>query len=306
MARFVLSGGGAEDGLFGPQTPDSLHMEADDPVFRRVAAGGHADLVTLERTVNPDGRRRNVIVVDDVRSTTAFLSLTPAEGGWRVVVVDSADDMNPHAANALLKTLEEPPARTLIVMVSHAPGRLLATIHSRCCRIALKPLARDQLGEVLTRTLPELAADAIGALAGLAEGSPGRALALADEGGLALYREIMGLLQPLPKLDLVAVHGLGDRLARRGAEDAFRTATGLLGWWLGRMIRAGARDTTPPAVVPEEEGCAARLLAAGGLDRWLEVWDKINRLTAQTEGLNLDRKQVVLNLFTALEDAARA
>ena len=307
IARFVLAGGGAA-GLFDAIAPESLHLAPDHAVFRRVAAGGHADLMTLERSVDPKtGKMRNVIIVDDVRRTGAFLNLTPAEGGWRVLVVDSADELNASAANALLKMLEEPPARALLLLVSHAPGRLPATVRSRCCRIALKPLVEQQLIPLLARYLPELGDGDRRALARLGEGSVGRALALAEEGGLELYRDVVSLLAALPSVEGAALHAFADRLARRGADEAFRTATGLVGWWLGHMIRDGARGGNwTPAVVPEEEGCAGRLFAAAGLDRWMEVWDKVCRLTAQVEGLNLDRKQVVLNLFTTLAGAVRA
>ncbi len=290
--RFVLAGGAAEAGLFGETAPRSLAIAADHPVFRRVASGGHADLRTLERGVNPDtDRPRSVIVVDDVRAAGSFLSLTPAEGGWRVLVVDAADELNDSAANALLKMLEEPPNRALILLVSHAPGRLPGTIRSRCCRVALRPLGAETVRELLSRYRPDLEADDAATLTGLAEGSIGRALQLAEEGGLDLYRDLTALLEALPDMDTTAVHGFGDRLARRGAEDRFRIATELLGWWVARTIRAGASEM------------ASR---RGGLDRWMEVWDKINRLAVQSDALNLDRKQVMLNLFFALQRAARA
>lgn len=291
-ARFVLAGGAAEAGLFGETAPETLALAADHPVFRRVASGGHADMMTLERGIDPKTeRRRSVIVVDDVRAVGSFLSLTPAEGGWRVVVVDAADELNVNAANALLKTLEEPSDRTLILLVSHAPGRLPATIRSRCCRIALRPLGAETVTALLSRYRPDLEADDAATLTGLAEGSIGRALQLAGEGGLDLYRDLDALLEALPDMDIAAAHGFGDRIARRGAEEKFRTATELLGWWVARTIRAGAAEM------------ASR---QGGLDRWMEVWDKINRLAVQSDALNLDRKQVMLSLFFAVQRAARA
>ncbi len=263
--------------------------------------------MTLERTENPDSGKMRNVVVDDVRKAGRFLGLTPGEGGWRVLVVDNADEMNINAANALLKMLEEPPERVLILLVCHAPGRLLATVRSRCCRLSLHPLAEDAVVGLIENYLPDLAHEDALALARLGEGSIGHALELAAAGGLDLYREMVSLMAPLPELDTAALYGFSDSLVHKGGEDAFRTATGLIGWWLARMIRHGAAGSGwPAAVVPEEEGCAARLFATAGLDRWLEVWDKTNRLIAQAEGLNLDRKQVVINLFSTLEGAARA
>jgi len=310
VARFVLSSGNANKpaGLFGDEGPGGLFVAPDDPVFRRVASGAHADLNTLQRTVNPDtGKLRTSIAVSDVRRAGDFMRLTASEGGWRVVVVDCVDEMNANAANALLKVLEEPPDRALLLLVSHAPGRLLPTIRSRCCQLPLKLLGGDQVSDLLARQRPDLPEAERHAIAGLADGSPGRALALAEEDGLTLYRELMLLLSHLPRPPVAALHLYGDKLARNGAEEKFRTATELLGWWLGRLARSGARgEGGPPPIVPEEEGLAGRMLAAAGVDRWMAVWEKTNRLADDTSRLNLDRKQAMLSVFHALQSAMKA
>ena len=175
FARFALSGGepGGEgrDGAAG----DALAMPPDHPVFRRVAAGGHSDLAVIERGLGERGRLRAEIVVDDVRKANAFLSLTAGEGGWRVVVVDAAEEMNRNAANALLKRLEEPPGRVLFLLVSHAPSRLPATLRSRCRVLTLAPLPAPALEGLLAEAMPGLPADERRVLGLLAEGSPGRA-----------------------------------------------------------------------------------------------------------------------------------
>ncbi len=309
FARFLLArGGGSAESLFAGPPPDSLYVAPDDPVFRRVAAAGHADLLTVERGWDEKkGRRRTGIVVDDVRAVRAFLGLTAAEGGWRVVVIDSADEMNRNAANAVLKVLEEPPARAVLLLVSHSPGRLLPTIRSRCRRLVLHPLDNDVVAALLGTYRPGLAAADAAELARLAEGSIGRAVALAGEGGLELYRDLVGLLETLPGLDVAALHALGDRVARPGADDAFRVVGDLLRWWLGRLILFGARaDNGAGGGMPgRERALVERLTRAAGLDRWLEVWEKTNRLLAQAEESGLDRKQVVLNVFLALDSAVR-
>jgi len=309
LANPTAAGNGSDGpGLFGDAAPaaapGSLYIPPDDPVFRRAAAGGHADLLTIERSVNPDtGKMRSEIAVSQVHAAGSFLRLTPAEGGWRVVVVDSVDELNPTGANALLKFLEEPPSRAILLLVSHAPGRLLATIRSRCSRLNLRPLEEDAVLAILALRRPDLSdADRIG-LARLADGSPGRALALAEEGGLDLYRDMIGLAAALPGTDGPALHRLGERLARNGQEDAFRTVSDLLGWWIARLVRAGAHGRLALPVVPEEEGFQARLLGAAGLDRWMEVWEKTARLSDRTDRLNLDRKQSVLTMFHALQRA---
>ena len=310
FARFVLNHGREQvldPGLFGtvPAPPTSLYVDPASPIFRRVMAGGHADLLTIEPHVDEKtGKRRSEIVVDDVRAIGPFLSLTPAEGGWRVVVIDSADDLNRNAANAVLKVLEEPPRRSLLLLVSHNPGRLLATIRSRCRRMVLKPLAEAPIAALVRGHHPEISAEDALLLARLAEGSAGRALALAQEGGIELHRDVESLLQSLPKIDVVGLHAFSDRLARSGAEETFATAMELLRWWLSRLIRVRAGQGPGPQA-PEAAWIPSLALAAS-LDRWLQVWEKISRLLARTESVNLDRKQVVLNVFLALEDAVRS
>jgi DNA polymerase-3 subunit delta' len=313
IARFVLSGGTpqtAEVGLFGgaePETSGPLYVDPELPVSHRVASGGHADLMTLERTINPDNKKlRTTIVVGDVRKAGDFFRLTAAEGGWRVVIVDCVDELNLNAANALLKMLEEPPARALLLLVSHRPGRLLATIRSRCCYLPLTPLPEEEIQTLIGRYRPNISEDDRRLLSNLAEGSVGRALELADEGGIELYRELILLLSQYPNPATTELHLFGDRLARRGAEESFRTVTELLSSWIGRMTRSMARHgAPPPAIIAEEEGCAIRLMQAGGVEPWLEVWEKINRLADQADRLNLDRKQILFNMFHTLKNVGQ-
>lgn len=304
FARFALAGGGG-GGLFG-DGPDGLAMDPDDPVFRRVAAGGHGDMMAV--TISFDDKRkrwREEIVVDDVRALGPFMRLTASEGGWRVAVVDSADLMNINAANALLKVLEEPPDKALLLLVSHSPGRLLPTIRSRCRRLTMQALDEAQVAAFLDRFRPALEDDEVMALARLAEGSPGRALRLADAGGLALYGEMIEMLSAVDGLDVAALHGLADRMARVNARDAFATLMELLGQWLVAMVRAGASGTAPKEIVAGEGAVVERLLGRASLEQWTEVWEKIGRLAADVERINLDRKQVVISAFNALEATAR-
>lgn len=283
LVRFVMAGG-ETGGLFG--APSSLAIPATDPVFRRVAAGGHADVLTLEPgMVHPEtGKVTQEIVVGHVRRAIEFLLKTSAESGWRAVIVDEAEAMNRNAANALLKLLEEPPARCVIVLVSHSPGRLLPTIRSRCRSLVLRALTDGQVGTLLARYRPALDESERAILIGLAKGSIGRAIDLADRGGADLYRELSGLLDAMPALDIPAAHALADRFSRAGddAASGFRTVMELAADWIAR-----------------------RLMAEPG-EAWTEAWERVGRLSAATEGLNLDRKQSLLAMFFAIQRAARS
>lgn len=304
FARFVLAQSERSGGMFdGPAT--SLRISAENPVFARTASLGHADLLVIERAWDERGGRwRSEITVDEVRRINAFYSMTAAEGGYRICIVDAADEMNANAANALLKVLEEPPPRSLLLLVAHAPGRLLPTIRSRCRVLRMQALPNADVGSVLRSVLPARNEADLVALALLAEGSPGRAMALAEQGGLELYRGLLALLASLPQPDIVGLHGLGDQLAR-GGPGAFRVFGDLIGWWLARLVRAVATGRMAGEIVPDEGAVTRRLAASRGLDQWIEVWENVSRLVARADGLSLDRKQVVLSVFSALERAAR-
>lgn len=308
FARFVLKQKAAGAGgfsMFDEPPPSTLDVPESDPLFARVAAGA-ADLVTIARSWDDKKKRwRRDIGVDDVRRLQPFFHSTAAEDGWRVVIVDAADEMNNNAANGLLKILEEPPQRALLLLIAHAPGSLLPTIRSRCRVLKLRPLGEQDSIEVLERCLPEAGAEDRVALARLAEGAPGRAVALHEAGGLDLYRQIVDLVGALPRLDTVKLHAFGDKLARKGEEGAWDVFTDLLGWWLARGVRAAASGVMPAPIVPGEAEALAILPARCGLDRSVEVWENVTGLIARADSVALDKKQVVLNVFSLLERAAK-
>jgi DNA polymerase III subunit delta' len=277
-----------------PPEGQGLALDPRDPVFRRVAAASHADLHTVTRTTNPQtGRLRREIVVDDVRAGAEFLHRTAAEGGWRVVVVDPAEMLNANAANALLKVLEEPPAQALLLLVCSAPGRLPATLRSRCRLLRLAPLEDHEMDAVLARYLPDVAPEERARLAALAEGSPGRALRLAADEGVAMAALVDEVLAGLPAFGAARAHGLVDRLGR--GESGFSTFMELLLAALAAAVRAGARGRADPD--------QQRLLDLRPLDAWGEVWHALSRLADDTERLNLDKRQAVVSGLALLDGA---
>jgi DNA polymerase-3 subunit delta' len=213
--------------------------------------------------------------------------------------------MNRNAANALLKGLEEPPPQSLFLVVSHRPGRLLPTIRSRCRVLNLSALSEDRLVALLSDHAPGVSGEEAVAIARLSDGSIGRALALADTGGLELYRELVGLLAQGAGLDIKAVHALGGRVGRAGAEASFDMLGQLIDRWLSGMILGRARGAMPPDVVQGEGAAATELWARSNLANRLEVWEKVARLFSRAGSANLDRKQVVINAFLTLQAAAR-
>ncbi|MGE0668957.1 MAG: DNA polymerase III subunit delta' [Sphingomonadales bacterium] len=308
FARFLLENGDPADAggsLFGaPSPPASLDVPEDSRTWRLVAQGGHPGLTAITRAWDDKNKRlRSEIVVDDVRRLGGFFGMT-ADAPWRIAIIDSADEMNRNAANALLKLLEEPPKRSVLILLAHAPGRLLPTIRSRCRTLALRPLAGGQVAAVLEGRGVVLPPDDRDLIVALADGSPGRALALAASGGADLYRRAMALLAELPRVNPQSLHALGDAVAGRQAIDDFRLLGELLDGILKRLIAHAATRGAEPGAVPGEADLFARLGGRAGLDQWIEVWENTRHLFARGEAVNLDPKQVTLTVFSRFQAIA--
>jgi DNA polymerase III subunit delta' len=308
MARFALLQGGEDDevDIFGgPPSPKSLQMSADHPVFKRLAAGGHSDFRIIERlwADTKKTKRKTVIGVDEVREIGAFMSMTSAEGGWRTVIIDAVDEMNANAENAVLKILEEPPRRALLLLVAHNPDSLLPTIRSRCRRLDLHTLTQTQVKNLMGRYRPDIKDSDVTVLSVLADGSIGRAMELSDEGGVALFRELMALLGDVPRLNITKLHALSDK-AIKG--DAFRTLSSLLSWWLARIATEGARGKLEmlAEIVPGERELARKLLSSAPPPAWAEVWNKNGHLARRTDAVNLDKKRSIMLMLMAVESTA--
>jgi DNA polymerase-3 subunit delta' len=319
FARFLLTHGHPPEqedtgpALFGDDDiqaagPVSLAIDPDNPVFHRIAANGHADLQVIERGLSDDGKRMQTIIpVDKIRAVGHTMSLTAGEGGWRVIIVDGAEDMNPNAANALLKVLEEPPPRAILFLITHAPGRLLPTIRSRCRQLKLSALEPRQVNALLAQRLPSLSETERNTLVRLSDGSIGRALDLAESDGVALQRDLLHLMNSLPTLDMATAHKFADRVARRDADSAWRTAVDLASRGIADIVASGTREQgiEGRGYLPEEAACLGRLSALAPAQRWIEAWEKNNALFARADSANLDRKQVMLHALTTMENVAR-
>jgi DNA polymerase-3 subunit delta' len=273
FARRLLAGGA-----------DTLDMDAHHPVFRRVAAGTHADLLTVEREWDDKKKRmKKNIAADTVREVPGFLHLTPAEGGWRAVIVDGAEDMNTHSANALLKVLEEPPPRAVLMLISATPGRLLPTIRSRCRHLPLAPLGAADLDRALALYLPSLPAAERASLASLSEGAPGRALALAEQGGLAIAGLVGEIVAALPDVPMLRGYEIADGLKEEAAFDLFFS---LLRGAIATAVTAHLRGAA--------DALQARLLSLRGPAEWGALWARLGDLQRETAQHNLERRQAVV------------
>lgn len=299
IARFLLATPPAQDdGLFGaPPPPESLTIEPDHPVARRITAGSEPGLKSITRTVNEKtGRLRDVIAVEDIRALAGFFQLSAADGGRRVVIVDAADEMNPQAANALLKMLEEPPERATLLLISHQPARLLPTIRSRCRELRLGLLQPDDMAQALDQAGIDTD-DTLPALSELAGGSVGSAIRLSLQDGLPLYREVLALAEALPQFDRARAVKLAEAAAARGAEAKRDLLFDLLEIFLSRVARTGASGFLPAVEVAAGEADILRRLApnpgAGRL--WAEVAQETSARARHGRAVNLDPAALVLD-----------
>jgi DNA polymerase-3 subunit delta' len=286
MARFVLAYG--DPSMSEVQSAETLKLDPTHPVARRIAADTHGGLLTLERTPNEKGVMRTVISVEQTRETIAFFGSTATGDGWRVCIVDTVDELNPNAANALLKVLEEPPHRSLFFLISHAPARVLATMQSRGRKLMLRPLAADDVIRAAAEAARMAPDDAsLQEVACAAEGSVGRALALLGGGALKLHQRTTALLNSLPQVDPGELHALGDAISGsdRAALGAFVDSVDR---WMGEQLRIGNANADLPH-----------------LARLAEVWEKIITAARETETYNLERKPLVFSVFGLLAEATR-
>ncbi len=285
----------------------SLEIAPETTAARQVRSLSHPGLLLIRRPWDHKGKRFIAsIPVDEVRRIRSFVTHTAGGGAYRAVIVDTADELNTNAANALLKSLEEPPPRTFFLLITSEPGRLLPTIRSRCRRLDLNPLGEADLKRAAMKAMEGNDAEPPGPsdwvrLIGLSEGSVRRLLLLWSGEGLKLQDRIEKLMQAMPKADWGLVHTLGDELGSAASAQRFEMFFDLLLQLLARMVRARARGATDGP----EAALAARLIAEGRLATWAELWETVVREKGDAQALNLDRKSLILDTFRRIEMAAR-
>ena len=215
---------------------------------------------------------------------------TSADGGYRVCIVDCAEDLAAAGANALLKVIEEPPPRSIFLIVSHAPQRVLPTIRSRSRRLLLRPLSDEDVGAAIASLgapWSDMPGDLLAKARGLGEGSVRRTLELLDDDKIALIARVHAILEKLPVTDTAQVLALSEALARRDADASYELALETVERWVSTRIH-------------DKAGLGVRRLAP-----LVEVCEKIARQAREIDIYNLDRRPLVLGMFDDLADAVR-
>ncbi len=282
-----------------PEAERGRCHDPESPLFRQLRERAHPELQVLDLESQASARAREIPVAA-VRDLVARLHRT-GYGGRRVVLIDAADDLNRHAANALLKVLEEPPPGTLFLLVCHEPAAIPATILSRCLRLPLRPLGNAELMRALEQMAPDLDPEARRRLAAVAGGRLGHALRLARAGFLDLYARLL------------------DQLAAKHAASALEAAAALAplarDWGIAfaltvpqeilrRAVRLGLGLPLEPELTAGEAAKLAAILRRLPLEEAAGLWEKFLALARQTESLHLDPEHsLVVALATIRGDA---
>jgi DNA polymerase-3 subunit delta' len=309
IARFLLATPPAQDdGLFGaPPAPETLDIAPDHPVAARVRALSEPGLFLLRRGPTDKGDKLAAdIRVDEVRKLKNFFSLSAADGGRRVVIVDSADELNISSANAILKLLEEPPAQTTLLLISHQPARLLPTIRSRCRELRLAPLGPEEMTQALEQAQIDSQSDQAEALTALAAGSVGSAIELLALDGIALYSDLLALMGSLPALDRPRLLSLAQSCAGKGKEERLSLALALTDQLVARLARFGVTGQPPAHLVTPNEVEILRRLSpdAAHARRWAQAAQEAGDRARHARAVNVDPVSLITDLYLQLAKAA--
>jgi DNA polymerase-3 subunit delta' len=281
MIRTVLGG--------QPETPGLLDVPAHDPKAQRIQSLGHGDFLLIRRPYDDKIKKlRSEIPIAETRKISTFFSRKPSEGGWRVCLIDSIDEMNRNATNAVLKTLEEPPEKALIILLSKAPGRLLPTIRSRCLNLPLRPVPNGDLRPWLAGKCNADPAD-IEAAVHLAKGAPGKALSLIQNAETVL-KPLQRFLGGFPKDNMRTIHSISDSLAAPSAVLSYELFWDALDELIGAQAVYAATGEWNSAYSP--------ISLQKSTDTWIDLKTELNGMRMAQAGLNMNKKTVLLNALS--------
>jgi DNA polymerase-3 subunit delta' len=306
ITTFLLATPTDTGGMFALPPPSTLHIDPQNPIARRLANNSESRFFLLRRFYDQkEERLKQVITVDEVRKMKAFFALSEADGGRRVAIVDCLDEMNPNAANAMLKLLEEPPARVTLLLIAQQPARLLPTIRSRCRELRLGPLGADDLSNALTQAGGTVGPNDKIALAQLAAGSVGEAFRMTNLDGLDHYQRLISLFATLPRLDRPKALALAQAGGARGAEQTFELIVTLLDVFLARLARAGTVGALAPDAARGEAALIERLSPSPQHARvWADLAQTLGVRARRGKSVNLDPSALLMDMVLRIDETA--
>ncbi|MEZ5691227.1 MAG: DNA polymerase III subunit delta' [Rickettsiales bacterium] len=275
-----------------------MELAENDPVFHRINANSHSDLLVIEPVYDEKkGALAKEITIEQSRLIASNLSLTPAEGAWRVVIIDSVDNLNNNSANSILKILEEPPERTVIILISHNIGRLLPTIRSRCRVIPFKPLSYDDFVRVINLHDVDIDSSELSVLSAISKNSPSLALELKENGVVDIYDTVASLIYSENKADILKF--CDNIWTGSKAHANWRLFNHIVLCLLERVVKKSSGYSVQ-AVSDAEEGALAKLSSLYSADIWAKKWQEASEQFAIADNLHLDLRQVAFLFFESL------
>ena len=295
MRNHVNRSGGSIEAL-----TNNIETDANHPIIHRICALSEPSLSVVRRQYDVNRKRFKMqIGVEDIRTLGDQFSLTPPDGQPLIAIIDSADDMNNFAANALLKLLEEPPSNSYMFLISHFPNKLLPTIRSRCGYLRCEPLESSELKQAIELTQTYQINDPV-ALAELSGGSVGNAIQLKANEGIEIYRHLIQIISNAPGFNRESAFKMASDCGGRGAETFYVTTVNSILLFLSRLTKAATGFELNEAVAGEHN-CIARL----GSHQSPEIWSALNSTLAnqsqQAMLVNLDPVSVVLDMLFAID-----
>lgn len=274
---------------------DSMNIPENDPIAQRIASLGHGNFILLRRPYDFKLKKlRSEIPVDDVRSLGKFFQGTAAEDkSWRVCLIDSADNLNRNSENAILKLLEEPPEKALIILLSSAPGRLLPTIRSRCMHLPLREVPEPDIIPWLRRHVdaPDVILEAA---VKLSRGGPGKAIALVQNADTVL-KPLSAFLKSLDRSQGKIDHTIANSLATQNA-----SASRALFW---EALQDVLKAQSVFSVTGEWTGAFKPLPISKPPQTWQKLWDKVGETQRVEAAINMDKKTVMSDMLSQIRTA---
>ena len=301
LTRFLLKYGKAQSqdaGLFGDAAPvilpESMDVPADDPVFRKVLSGGHPDFLALEPAEGKKG-----LDVEQIRKVAPFLRKTASEdGGWRIVLIDEANTMNRNAQNALLKILEEPPERTLLMLISHNSAAFLPTIHSRCRLFQFEAPSMQIYERLLFKKDPHLSPDKLKSLFEYSSGSIGQTINFIEFNGLDLMEQTIQHFGSLPNPDYEQIHLFCEQFSRNAKPETWQIFYDLTLWIFEELVLAKAKKHELISSLSN----LSHLNNLCSLEEQVEICQMLEGKFQRADRSNLDKRQTALEIFMVLEE----
>lgn len=306
ISKFVLANQ-TDTAMPEESNANSLSIDPNNPIARRIDALSEPNMFLVRRPWDEKTKRlKSAITVDEIRKLKNFFMLSATDGGWRIAIIDAADEMNVAASNALLKILEEPPNKVLLILVCHQSSRLLPTIRSRCRTLRCNKLDPENLQNALAPTEFEVGADAR-AISILADGSVGESIDLITNNGVEIYQNIVKSISSGARVDRAIALKLANACVGKTAEQTYALTTKLIHYFIARLAKYGAMQ---PNDFTEAATGEAQILSnlspnANTARKWANISQELSTRVTHAKAVNLDPSSVILDMFLKIEETAQ-